>query len=129
VNGGNPIAPTNNPDVLLINPAGATGTQQHILTADSGFFTFTNRQTVNYTGIEDAGADHNVLCNLVKLMGLPKGHQTALLAKCDLKGNNGDKGKLGAFINFVGVLQGQGQLSASQAFLLTAVAQALLQAI
>jgi hypothetical protein len=52
VNAGNPVAPTTQPDTLIMNLTGLTGPKLTSLGTGAGFWSFTNAQKTNFTGIE-----------------------------------------------------------------------------
>jgi len=125
--GGDPITPTTTPDILVLDLAGATGAKLTVATADSGAWTFADRKTITFAGID--GYDAANVREMVKALGLSSGHQTALLAKLNLKGTAEDVGKLSAFISLVDNLLKGGQISAAEAEALTQAANVLLLAV
>lgn len=128
IGGGLPVAPTTNGDNLVLNLAGVTGADLN-LNADkhSGTWTFSDRKTITFAGIESYDASN--LKETIKSLGLPAGHENAALAKLDLKGNVGDAAKVEAFIEFVGTLLDQGEITAAQADALIVQANLLLQSL
>jgi hypothetical protein len=124
--GGDPVTPTATPDSLLLDLTGATDPALSFATGDTGTWTFSNRKDIAFVGID--GYDATNIREMVKALGLSSGHQTALLAKLNLKGDSEDVGKLNAFISQVNTLLGTGQLTAAEAEALTEAANLLLLA-
>jgi hypothetical protein len=124
--GGDPVTPTATPDSLLLDLTGATDPALSFATGDTGTWTFSNRKDIAFVGID--GYDATNIREMVKALGLSSGHQTALLAKLNLKGDSEDVGKLNAFISQVDTLLTTGQLTAAEAEALTEAANLLLLA-
>jgi hypothetical protein len=84
--GGDPVTPTATPDSLQLDLTGVTDPAVFFTTGDTGEWHFSNRRTVTFIGID--GYDATNIREIVKSLGLSSGHQTALLAKLNLKGDS-----------------------------------------
>ena len=105
----------------------ATGPLLALASSDSGTWTFADRETITFAGIESY--DPTNVREMVEAAGLSSGHTTALLAKLNLKGDSSDAGRLNAFIEQVANLVARGELTAAEGTALTQAASLLLLSI
>jgi hypothetical protein len=112
-------------DVLVLDYAqDASGIARITIRAtDSGGF---HTETTFTVTVLSAAQQAQNLAAVVETLPLNAGNRNALAAKLDLKGNNGDSGKVGAFMNTVQALAKNGKLSHTNSDLLLSPAGDLL---